>query len=107
MTPQTPSLSNCPFNMVQHFVSQNCTQISSTCLVENTIYGYYPSLGFNAFFVAFFALGVGSHAFLGWKTKMYFFGLVLHAGCLAEGIGYAGRIIMHSNPVSHQHLLTS
>jgi hypothetical protein len=33
-----------------------CTDVSSECPVEGTIYGYYPSMGANAFFVAFFAL---------------------------------------------------
>lgn len=34
-----------------------CTAITDECTVERTIYGYYPSLGANAFFVAFFSLG--------------------------------------------------
>jgi hypothetical protein len=73
---------------------------SSQDIPANTTdsYGYYPSLGFNAFFAAFFLTAALAHAFLGFKTKTYFFGLVLSAGCLTEAIGYAGRIIMHSNP---------
>lgn len=85
--------------MVQYYVSQSCTAISSTCLVENTIYGYYPSLEFNAFFVAFFAAAAIVHAWLGWRAKTYFFAVMVHIGCIAEAIGYGGRIIMYSNPV--------
>jgi hypothetical protein len=30
--------------------------IDYTCSIEGTLYGYYPSLGANAFFAAFFAV---------------------------------------------------
>jgi len=69
-------------------------------LVENTIYGYYPSLGFNSFFVAFFAVCAFVQIYLGWKAKTYFYAWALVLGCLGEVTGYIGRIIMHGNPVS-------
>jgi hypothetical protein len=68
--------------------------------VDDTIYGYYPSLGLNAFFVAFFALAAIIHLFLGLKYKTYFFAYVLTLGAIGEATGYAGRIVMHSNPYS-------
>jgi len=33
-----------------------CVEIGPECTVEGTLYGYYPSLGANAFFAATFAL---------------------------------------------------
>lgn len=86
--------------MVQHRVSMNCTAVSLPhCPVENTIYGYYPNLGVNAFFIAFFALCAFIQVFQGWKGKTYFYGYVLVLGCLGEITGYIGRVIMHGNPV--------
>jgi hypothetical protein len=31
-----------------------CTDVTPQCPVEHTIYGYYPSIGANAFFTIFF-----------------------------------------------------
>jgi hypothetical protein len=85
---------------MRHRVSLNCTEVTPICPVEDTIYGYYPSLGLNAFFVIFFALAAIAQLFLGFKNKTYFFALVLTFGAIGEAIGYGGRIIMHSNPYS-------
>lgn len=100
------------------FSTDNCTDVSIYCPVEFTIYGYYPNLGANAFFLAIFALCFGVQLCLGirYKTWTYFIALVL--GCLAEAIGrpispplwrrpwltstigYAGRLMLHNNPWS-------
>jgi hypothetical protein len=78
-----------------------CTAISSpNCTIEETIYGYYPNLGVNAFFVAFFAIGAISHIVLGIKWKTYFFGGAMTLGSIGEALGYVGRIMLHRNPVS-------
>ncbi|KAI4211037.1 MAG: hypothetical protein LQ351_006157 [Letrouitia transgressa] len=37
---------------------ENCTQVTPECPSEATIYGYYPNLGANIFFLAFFAAGI-------------------------------------------------
>lgn len=84
---------------MHHRVSQNCTELTPLCPVENTIYGYAPNLGLNAFFVAIFALCALAQFFLGTRYKTYFFAYVVTMGCIGEAIGYGGRIIMHSNPV--------
>jgi len=84
---------------MKHYVSINCTDISPRCPVENTIYGYYPSLPLNAFFIAIFSLCALLHVFLGIRAKTWFFAYAVTAGCIGEAIGYGGRIIMHSNPV--------
>jgi hypothetical protein len=33
-----------------------CAKISPLCTIEGTLYGYYPNLGANAFFAAFFGV---------------------------------------------------
>jgi hypothetical protein len=92
--------------MHQHRVAQNCTTVSPVCPVEDTIYGYAPLLPFNALFVAIFALCAILQFMLGIRAKTYFFCYVLVLGCTGEAIGYAGRIIMHSNPVRYFPLLS-
>jgi hypothetical protein len=84
---------------MRHRVSQNCTEITPFCPVEDTIYGYAPNLGLNAFFIGVFAICALLQIFLGTKYKTYFFAYVITLGCMGEAIGYGGRIIMHSNPV--------
>ena len=69
------------------YSTQNCTDVSIYCPVEFTIYGYYPSLGANAFFLAIFAACFGIQICLGirYKTWTYFIALVL--GTFAEALG--------------------
>ncbi|PMD43487.1 RTA1-domain-containing protein [Hyaloscypha variabilis F] len=85
---------------MRHRVSQNCTEVTPQCLVENTIYGYAPNLGLNAFFVAIFSICALAQIYLGTKYKTFFFAYVITLGAIGEAIGYGGRIIMHSNPYS-------
>lgn len=85
---------------MRHRVAIGCKDIGPNCPVENTIYGYYPNLGLNAFFIAIFALAAIIQLFLGTRYKTYFYAYVITAGCIGEAIGYGGRVIMHSNPVS-------
>jgi hypothetical protein len=82
----------------QYFVNLTCTDVGPYCPVTDTIYGYYPSLGFNAFFVAFFALFAIVHAVLGIIGRTYFFAYVLTLGCMSEALGYGGRVMLHQNP---------
>ncbi|KAF2193908.1 sphingoid long-chain base transporter RSB1 [Zopfia rhizophila CBS 207.26] len=75
-----------------------CTKVTPDCPVEGTIYGYYPSLGGNAFFAAFFGLCLIIQLVLGIKYRTWTFMIALALGCLGECIGYIGRIMMHNNP---------
>lgn len=79
---------------------RTCRSVSSECPVEGTIYGYYPSLVGNAFLLAWFSIFLVSNTYLGiyYKTWTYMIALVL--GCICELLGYAGRIILNSNPYS-------
>ncbi|TGO44912.1 hypothetical protein BOTNAR_0722g00030 [Botryotinia narcissicola] len=74
-----------------------CTTVSPECSVEATIYGYTPSLGFNAFFLAFFTLAAIYHLAVSIRYKTYFFGIAITIGCLGEVTGYIGRILLHDN----------
>ena len=81
--------------------THNCVKITTECPVEYTIYGYYPNLGVNAFFCAFFAIFTTINLFLTLRFKTFFFGYLIVPGCAGEMVGYIGRIIMHSNPWSN------
>lgn len=66
---------------------QNCTDVSIYCPVDLTIYGYYPNLGANAFFLAFFSLCLGLQFVLGIRYKTWTYMIALVFGCLAEVLG--------------------
>lgn len=79
----------------------DCTSVSPECPVSATIYGYTPNLAANAFFCAFFGLFLAANVLLPFKYKTWTYGTIISLGALAEVIGYAGRIIMHSNAWSN------
>ncbi|KAJ3497839.1 hypothetical protein NLG97_g1594 [Lecanicillium saksenae] len=78
--------------------SANCT--FELCTIDQSVYGYRPSLPANAIFAAIFSLIMAAHTFLGlrWKTPGYMWCMIL--GCIHEITGYVGRIIMWNNPWS-------
>ncbi|CZR59362.1 related to phospholipid-translocating ATPase [Phialocephala subalpina] len=90
--------------MGKHFVANDCTDILTggpnpgLCTVENTIYGYYPSLGWNAMFIAAFAALAIPQLIIGTWKKSYFYSYAIACGCIGEAIGYGGRVMMHTNP---------
>jgi len=86
--------------MVQRRSYSNCTEVNLECPVEATIYGYYPSLGGNAFFIAFFALFGAANLIIGLRYRTYTYALAMTLAGTAEAIGYVGRVILHSNPYS-------
>ena len=73
--------------MSNHTNTNNCTDISDVCPVQASIYGYYPSLGGNAFFAAFFGICLVVQLFQGLKWKSRAFMIALVFGCLGESIG--------------------
>ncbi len=48
-----------------------CVSVGPDCPVEGTLYGYYPSLGANAFFAAFFGLCLVANLVLGIRFKTW------------------------------------
>ncbi len=76
-----------------------------TCRLEDSIYNYQPSLAANASFLAFFAITGVLHIVQGIITKKRAFWIAVALGCAAEVVGYAGRIISHSNPFDQNGFL--
>lgn len=79
-------------------VPQWCESVGPQCPVEGTVYGYYPSLGWNAFFAASFGLAFLLQVIFGIRHKTWTYMIGVGLGCLGEVIGYIGRIMMHNNP---------
>lgn len=75
-----------------------CESVSPECPVEGTVYGYTPSLGWNAFFAAAFAVAFLLQLGFGIRSKTWTYMIGVGLGCLGELIGYIGRLIMHNNP---------
>ncbi|CAO2658308.1 Nn.00g060310.m01.CDS01 [Neocucurbitaria sp. VM-36] len=75
-----------------------CIEVGPDCPVEGTLYGYYPSIGANAFFAAFFGICLIVQLGLGIRYKTWTFMIALTLGCLGELIGYIGRILLWNNP---------
>jgi len=79
----------------------HCTSVTPDCPVTDTLYGYYPNLGANAFFAALFALLLVAQLIIGTWTRTWTFMLAVGLGIFGEMAGYIGRIIMHHNPWSN------
>ncbi|KAF2828895.1 sphingoid long-chain base transporter RSB1 [Ophiobolus disseminans] len=79
-------------------IPQGCESVNATCPVEATIYGYHPSLPANAFFAGFFGLAMLVQLFYGIKYKTWTYMAAVALGCLAECVGYVGRVMMNDNP---------
>lgn len=77
---------------------RKCLEISPTCPVEATLYGYYPNLGANAFLTALFGICFIATIVIGILTRTWTYTLALGIGTFLEAAGYAGRVIMNSNP---------
>jgi len=76
----------------------DCEYVNATCPVEDTIYGYTPSLPANAVLAGIFGLAMLVNIFYGIKYKTWSYMAAVGLGCLAECGGYVGRILMHNNP---------
>ncbi|KAJ4298817.1 hypothetical protein N0V90_004059 [Kalmusia sp. IMI 367209] len=77
---------------------RTCHEVSPACPVEATTYGYYPELGPNAFFLAFFATLFVASFVIGIWSKTWTYTLALSGGTLLEALGYLGRVMQHKNP---------
>lgn len=77
---------------------RTCHEVSPSCPVEATTYGYYPELGPNAFLLALFAVCFLASTVIGIWSKTWTYTLALGGGTLLEALGYLGRVMQHSNP---------
>lgn len=79
---------------------RRCLEISPTCPVEATLYGYYPNMGANAFLCALFGVCFIATIVIGIMTKTWTYTAALGIGTFLEMAGYVGRVIMNGNPWS-------
>ena len=83
---------------------ENCTL--TTCDVSSSVYQYRPSIAANAIFIALFGISLIVHIYQGIRWRSWFFTFVMFWGCVAEMIGYGGRVILWKNPFSFPGFLT-
>ena len=65
-----------------------------------TVYEYRPSISANAVFLSLFGLVMIIHVILGLKWGTWAFVFAMFWGCIAEMIGYGGRIMLWEGPVN-------
>jgi hypothetical protein len=89
-------------NMSNYLVSygpnENCTL--AICPVTASVYEYRPSLVANSLFLALFGVALILHVLQGLRWRTWFFLFTMFWGCVAEMIGYGGRIMLYQNPFS-------
>lgn len=78
-----------------------CDTVTPICRVQDSIYGYFPSLPANAFFLALFLTLLIAQLYLGIRYKTWTFAFALSCGCFVEAVGYVGRLMLHHNPFSN------
>jgi hypothetical protein len=75
-------------------------EVSPACPIEDTIYGYAPNLGGNAFYAVVFALCAVAQCYFicrYWRLwKGY--SILVFVGAVGECLGYVARILLHNNP---------
>lgn len=81
-----------------HVNPLNCDAVSESCPIKASIYGYYPSMGWNAFFAALFGLCFFVNLWFGLRFRTWTYMLAMSGACITSTIGYAGRVVMHDNP---------
>lgn len=76
----------------------SCNHVTTDCPVSATAYGYTPSVGPNVILLSMSGLVTIAQLLqgIGWRTRGFMAAFVL--GSLCEIIGYAGRLMLHSNP---------
>ncbi|KAM0424479.1 hypothetical protein ACHAPT_010404 [Fusarium lateritium] len=75
-----------------------CDKVSDRCPVEASLYGDYFSLGGCTFFVVAYGIALVFQLWFGIKARTWSYSIWLAIGTLFELIGYAGRVVMSSNP---------
>ncbi|KAI4105084.1 MAG: hypothetical protein L6R37_002888 [Teloschistes peruensis] len=92
-------MTDAPSNYVVYGPDANCTL--ALCPVESSVYQYRPSLAGNVSFLVFFGVAMIIHLAMGLKWRRnFFFVICMFWGCVAEILGYGGRIMLWQNPFS-------
>ena len=76
----------------------NCTL--DICIVERTVYGYRPDLAANIIFLVLYVISGVVHAYLGFRSRSWFYAWSMVIGAVNAVVGYTGRILMYYNPFS-------
>ncbi|KAJ5927976.1 RTA1 domain protein [Penicillium verhagenii] len=84
-----------------HF--ENCTL--ATCPISEANLEYLPNLPANAFFVALFGLIIGIQVLFMIKYRTWGYSIPMFFGLVLEILGYAGRIMLHTNPFDFDSFL--
>ncbi|KAH8891982.1 rta1 domain protein, partial [Thozetella sp. PMI_491] len=92
-----------PDGLIAYGSDANCTL--DICPVEWSVVGYRPSLAASGVFIALFSITMILHLLQGALWRTWSFTVCIILGCLDEIIGYAGRIILYSNPFSFNGFL--
>ncbi|KAJ3472240.1 hypothetical protein NLG97_g11160 [Lecanicillium saksenae] len=71
------------------------------CPVEWSMFGYKPSFAANVAFLVLFAVIGLAHTYLGFRWRSWGFMAGIWLGCIAEILGYVGRIMMSHDPFSY------
>lgn len=61
-------------------------------IINFLIYHYVPSLGWNASFLALFALSALVHSYQAYRSRFWIFYPTLVLGAVVEVMGYAARV---------------
>ncbi|KAK0713416.1 parasitic phase-specific protein PSP-1 [Lasiosphaeria miniovina] len=89
-------------NGTHHFIAfgknANCTL--DVCPVSASILEYQPSIPGNAVIIGLFGLALLIHVAQGAVWRSWTFMICMVLGCVDEMIGYAGRIMLNTNPFS-------
>ena len=83
-------------NLVSFGPHANCT--FALCAVEDSVYGYRPSLGANLAFMILFSVAMVAHTIVGTRWRTWWFLGCMVLGCSSEIVGYAGRVMLFYNP---------
>ena len=87
-----------PQGYVTYGPDANCTL--ALCPASLSVYEYRPSLAANSVFIALFGLTLIIHLAQGIKWRAWAFTIAMFWGCVAEMVGYGGRIMLYNNPFS-------
>lgn len=76
-----------------------------TCPLSFSEFDYRPSLPANAIFAVIFGVCILAQLVIGIKYKTWGYMVAMIMGCIAELVGYIGRIMLYQNPFNEDAFL--
>nr|QCC62997.1 hypothetical protein [Phoma sp.] len=89
----TDPFANCNFDIPP---TERCTL--DTCCLAQSSFLYRPSWGGNLFFIIYFAILCLPQLWLGIRYRQTGFAIGMLIGLVLEVVGYAGRVMLHTDP---------